>query len=189
MKKNEETAPLCGCGCGQSVRRSRNYEGWSIYISGHNPPVIKPLASRFWSKVKISGMFDCWEWKASLRLGYGLFWKNGGHVSAHRMSWELTRGIIPKGKLVLHNCDNPACVNPGHLFLGDGQENSSDMVIKGRSCRGEAKPNAKLTEGKVRQVRNWYTGGSRVVDIARKLNVSHGLISGIVHGRTWRHVL
>lgn len=85
---------------------------------------------------------ECWLWKGPLSvLGYGRLVVPGGHrgdpkVYAHRLSWEVANGPIPKGMCVLHRCDNPPCIRPSHLFLGTRADNSADMVAKGRSLRG-----------------------------------------------------
>ena len=92
------------------------------------------VLDRFWSKVDQRGPDDCWEWRAAR------MWKGYGHfgvardlvVRAHRFAWEVSRGPIPNGAMVLHRCDNPACCNPAHLFLGTARDNTDDMVAKGR---------------------------------------------------------
>lgn len=92
------------------------------------------LRERFWSKVDRSG--DCWMWTASRNAsGYGRFGgsNSGGSYLAHRMCWELHNGPIPDGLCVLHRCDNPACVNPAHLWLGTRDDNNKDKTAKGRN--------------------------------------------------------
>jgi hypothetical protein len=92
---------------------------------------------RFEGKVDRSGgPGACHEWQGSrTKRGYGKF-ANGPHGSgwraAHRAAWEFKHGPIPEGAHVLHHCDNPPCVNPGHLFLGDNEANVADMVQKRR---------------------------------------------------------
>ena len=51
---------------------------------------------------------------------------------AHRVAYEHKHGPIPKGMVVMHLCDNPACCNPDHLTLGTNKENMYDSVLKGR---------------------------------------------------------
>lgn len=86
---------------------------------------------RFWSKVDKSG--DCWVWIASTSSkGYGKFWFRNWHWRAHRVSWILANGEIPEGMHILHECDNPPCVNPDHLTSGTQLDNMKDKVQKGR---------------------------------------------------------
>jgi hypothetical protein len=76
----------------------------------------------------------CWEWEGELnRKGYGVFrYGKNGRTGAHRASWFFHHGPIPDAAWVLHRCDNPRCVNPDHLFLGDNAANVADKVAKGR---------------------------------------------------------
>ncbi len=87
---------------------------------------------RFLNKIKKTS--GCWLWTGSIKQnGYGAFRYKNKTIYAHRFSWELHTGKIPNKKWVLHKCDNPPCVNPSHLFLGDHKTNCKDMCLKGRN--------------------------------------------------------
>jgi len=151
-------------------------------------PRVRPVADRFWEKVKRVEGDGCWEWQASICMTYGQFdWRF--EPKAHRMAWVLTYGPIPLGLDVLHQCDNRICVRPSHLFLGTQADNAADMVAKGRSCRGTAVNLAKLNEAIVRHIRSVYDGREYSYrSLGRKYGVSFRSIAAIVKGETWRHV-
>lgn len=163
------------------------------------PPARRPLAERFWTKVvKHEGEHTCWEWTSTINEhGYGVVGrggKNGGMSLAHRVSWKFHFGPVPADLCVLHRCDNPKCVRPGHLFLGTRADNNADMVAKGRAVHygfiGVANPIAKLTDADVREIRRIYAqGGITQSQIALKHGVHHSLISLVVRRKAWVHVL
>lgn len=146
---------------------------------------------RFWARVQKSD--GCWEWTASRRGGrpgaeYGAFSVGRRSVSAHRFSWELHRGLVPEGLMVLHECDNPKCVRPDHLFLGTNLDNIDDMVKKERQSRGETHGMHRLTEADVLAARERYATGESVEDLARQLGVARVTMQQAITGRTWKHL-
>lgn len=134
---------------------------------------------------------ECWPWTASkCSKKYGTFWDGARVESAHRQAWIFANGPLPAGAHVLHRCDNPTCVNPAHLFLGDNADNVRDKVSKGRAkgLKGEAHPNSKLTESDVRMIRMRLASGETCISIAKAFGVTDVLISYIKLGKAWSHV-
>ncbi len=93
---------------------------------------------RFYTKVAVAGPSDCWEWLGRCDAAwYGHFQFNGKPIGAHRFAWWFSTGIWPGDLSVLHRCDNKACCNPAHLFLGTQKDNIQDAVRKAlRRCEG-----------------------------------------------------
>lgn len=156
------------------------------------PTATVSILDRFWSKVDKSG--ECWIWTAAMTAGYGSFAigsRTDGskrRVLAHRFSWELEHGPIPEGMDALHRCDNPPCVRPAHLFLGDQIANMADMAAKGRSTFGERSGSAILTDSRVIEIKRRVANGESRASVARSIEISRSLVSMIVSGKRWRHV-
>ncbi len=121
----------------------------------------------------------CWEWTGgTTRGGYGVLMGPDGRMGrANRLAYELYKEAIPDGLLVLHVCDNPACVNPDHLFLGTHKENTRDMLEKGRGghhklkFKGTSNPNSKLSSRDIWEIQYLSTVGIKQKDLANMYNV------------------
>lgn len=142
---------------------------------------------RLLSKIEIDNGTDCWNWTGcKLNTGYGQIWHSGAGRSTHRLSFELHCGPIPDGSHVCHRCDNRACINPKHLFLGTIAENMADKVAKGRQAKGSTIAQSKLTEQDVIAIRAARDSSKAV--LATQYGVSGDLILLIRARKIWRHV-
>lgn len=152
-------------------------------------------------------------------FGYGMVQVGGKNQYAHRTAWILAHGPIPKGLLVCHKCDVPACINPDHLFLGTHKENTHDAMKKGRLAsgersfahrypeklprgdahpmrrfpekrsRGENRPLAKLTDLYVREIRALAEQGVAQAELCKRYGVAPVTIHRVINRASWRHVI
>jgi len=106
-------------------------------------------------------------------------------IMAHRFAWLASRGDIPAGQEVCHRCDNPACVNPDHLFLGSHRDNLLDSIRKGRK---RAWGKQKLDAVQVEAIRTRAEAGTRHQDIASVFGIARHTVGQIVAGKTWAHL-
>lgn len=174
-----------------------------------NHPYSETTVARFWAKVNKNGpvpvhcpeLGPCWVWTGRTENGYGRVSISDKMYRSHRVSAvlsgmlndrELSGSVGATGKkLILHKCDNRACVRPEHLFVGDQQANVDDAMRKERrpQCRvnGEATPNHKLTEVSVRMIRE-LSGKFRQWEIGEAFGVTQSQVGAIVTRRQWKHV-
>lgn len=178
------TRPICN--------KSRKYCGKHAYNWYKYGTIIRPI--RVTRKMLLDELLkiktnDCVEFHYSLNNeGYGALCFHGKKIYAHRYAWQKIKDNIPEGLCVLHKCDNPKCVNIGHLFLGTMRDNTRDMIAKGREYRvyGEETTGAKLKTKQVLYIRNSDQSSKT---LAKKFNVTYDTITKIRRGATWRHLL
>lgn len=156
-------------------------------------------AETFWARTTPEPNSGCLLWSGAFGSshGYGRVRFNNRHQQAHRVAYELAVGAIPPGKVVMHLCDNPGCVNPRHLQLGTQAENIADKVRKDRQARGlrhgrytkphrnpkgESHGQCKLNEDCIHAIRAVYAAkGAGQEQLARWFNVGQSQISRIIN--------
>lgn len=153
-----------------------------------------PVLQRFVRSLVEAGSDECWPWPSGTKSKtYGRIQEGGRgskYIGAHRFAYELSKGQIPDGMVVMHSCDNRTCVNPAHLSIGTFGDNTRDAIRKGRftqsangAARGEKHGNAKLNSELARRIK---ASRHSLVDIAALLGLDPSTVRAVRIGETWR---
>lgn len=136
------------------------------------------------SRLEIRKDSDCWWWTGCLNTqGYGEVYYDGRQHLVHRLIFSMLHES-PGGSWVLHECDNPVCCNPGHLYLGTARDNSNDMIARGR--HRPSKTAAKLSPEDVIAIRLAYPAVKNYSAIGRLYGIDRQTVADAVVGATWR---
>ncbi len=188
-KAREVPCENCGATC--TVLPSNKSTNHFCSHACHRAKVgSKSLKERFLERCGEVDADGCIPWMGNLNsAGYGLVGMGASQraMRAHRVAYQLFKGPVASGVVVMHRCDNPRCVNADHLQLGTHSDNHADMVSKLRHNHGERSYFAKLTEEQVREIRRRSKGTSQG-DLAESYGVSRQTIARIISRETWKYV-
>ncbi len=157
------------------------------YKKGYNGTLKERMA-----KKTIKGSKnDCWLWIGSLDTkGYACIRVDKKLRRASHVAFELHNDMpVPKGKIIMHSCDNPACVNPNHLSIGTKLLNSIDKINKGRGnwLKHDSHPMAKLSKLEVDEIRYIFSKGKHTYkSIASMFNINRTTASRIINYKSWK---
>lgn len=169
---------------------------------------LKDIA-RFWNKVNKVGGDACWEWLGGAnQAGYGMFGLSNQVFLAHRVSASISGILTDQSMQALHDCDNPRCVRPDHLYQGTQSDNIKDCIAKKRNntasipkgeahysrmkpelvLRGERIGTAILNDYVVRFIRQLVLLSLTDREIGTLLGIRPSIVWQIKSGVTWKHV-
>lgn len=195
---------FCQCGCGRKTKIKHFPVAERgeplLYVKHHAGRPTYTIEEAFWKRVNKNGVImregltPCWIWLGSSGGGghfkYPQFAYGKKCRRVSRFVWELfNQKIIPSPKdMVCHVCDNNACINPDHLYLGNHTSNMADMKTRKRAVFGERHHNAVITCDKAKEIKLAFANGERSCNIARNLRVSIDIVRHIKYGKVWNHV-
>jgi len=167
-------------------------------------PFTERQKELFHDKVeKIGSDPGCWIWMGGVSSnGYGAFAIERRLYGAHRISYALHRGVIPKDLCVCHWCNTKSCVNPAHLYIATSEQNSLDALASGLYECGEShwssrRPDhvprgsdkvTKLTESQVREIRKRVSEGEKQKHVAQDYSITACAVWKIVNYEIWAHL-
>jgi hypothetical protein len=146
-----------------------------------NMPYMEPNPSdktvfNFNFYVDKKGVDECWPWKGyKQKSGHGQFRVNRQTTYAHRFAYFLANPSFDQDLCVCHKCDNPECVNPNHMFVGTHNDNTQDMIRKGRMAVGTV-VGGKLEEKDIIAIRQAWLNGVKQSELAttvEMISISH----------------
>ena len=157
------------------------------------------VEQKFWPHVTRGAPHECWAWGGAKmkKDGRGCVSLNGRTETAPRVAWFVAHGEWPPSHIfVCHTCDNPNCVNPSHLWLGNNAANMKDAARKGRlwaqvdsaQIKGERHGNAKLTVERIRAIRAKVRDGASQREVASEFGISQFTVWAICARVRWSHV-
>lgn len=153
--------------------------------------IRQPVLGRILAQVSPEPNTGCWLWTGQVdQQGYAVIKmpRGPGQSWAPVRVARLLLGDVAADRCACHRCDYPPCVNPEHIYAGTRAQNSRDMVLRGRSARGELAPSAKLTEEGARWLREQHAAGRSQSALALELGLDPSTVSLVVRGERWRHV-
>lgn len=154
-----------------------------FFMSTHGLSLKERIESHIISKK------DCWLTDYFHQNNRPRLTVDGKSRLLSRLVYEIYKGVSPGKFQVCHNCDNPRCINPDHLWLGTNADNMKDKTDKNRQLKGSKIAASKLTEDIVIQVKDLLIEGKLTFrEIANRFGVGCNTISRINNGTQWRHV-
>lgn len=195
MKHRKDMLPKVCAGCMEQFEIRANEDPWRYSgrrfcsracSDARGERDLEGKRAFFMSRALPEPNSGCWLWTGSLtKGGYAMFSCGPDKRRAARAAYSLFCEEISEGLMIRHACDTPLCVNPDHLLPGTAQQNSDDMVARGRRLLGSKSHNAKLTEAQVIAI---LASKAKQKDLAVRYGVSKATISLIKSGKHWAHI-